>query len=371
MVEEVGYFANEHSEFLSNELNWEYIANIGDFIAKVIDSSTNSATTDCKSLVFLCGNEQEELEVLTGLPENSIWVFLYADETYLPRLNRKVMKIKAVKGIIRPYWNSSQNYSRDWFSCLLRFFLTCKHREKISLIKLAFAGIILVHRQKYIQRLCDKYEKVIIKVPLGYTNGFARYLRQHKKMKCTCVSLVAHSLHENLIERRRDYSVSFVGQIGNIQRQKFVDITEEMVFANNQLLNGTIKVVRRKNFGGTVGSNSATMETFREFIEIGLNSRFGLCPPGNFAGETFRFFEILCLGALPIEASAVISDPAFFRNGSSISRFIIPSIFEIQRIIGMDEKVRRECVQSELKALLDSVKSVNETLSKKNSFHKA
>jgi hypothetical protein len=362
MTQNVAYFAQHYSEFLSNELNWEFISDLGIFRARAMESYKISAPTGSKALVFLCGNEPKEVRSLRGFPQNSIWVLLYADETFRPELNFEVITNKAVKGVIRPYWNSSQNYSPNWLIYLIKLFSMCNYLEKIRLIRLALAGYIMVRRQRRIQKLCDRYEKVILKIPLGYTNGFAKSLRQYEEMKCDCVSLIAHALHQNLLEQKRQYSVSFVGQIGNIQRQKFVEMAEKTLSEDNQTSSGSVKIVIRKNFGGTIGSNGATMETFREFIEIGLNSRFGLCPPGNFAGETFRFLELLCLGAVPIEASAIVADPAFFRNGNPISRSINLSIFETQWIFGIDEDVRRGWLRSELELTINTMENLSEAL---------
>jgi hypothetical protein len=52
-----------------------------------------------------------------------------------------------------------------------------------------------------------------------------------------------------------------------------------------------------------------------------LESAFAMCPPGNYSNETFRFWETLLCGCVPVVANFVPSDPITGRGGISLIEF--------------------------------------------------
>jgi hypothetical protein len=45
-----------------------------------------------------------------------------------------------------------------------------------------------------------------------------------------------------------------------------------------------------------------------EYSDLLSRCKFVLCPPGNFSNESFRYYEAIVLGSIPIVSSATIQD---------------------------------------------------------------
>jgi hypothetical protein len=100
--------------------------------------------------------------------------------------------------------------------------------------------------------------------------------------------------------------VCFVGQKGNVERQKFVnDVIREMSECE---INPNFKVVVREEFGGV--RNSLEKTTWcDEYVEILNRASVSICPPGNYSGVTYRYAESLLLYCYPLQSNEVVTDP--------------------------------------------------------------
>jgi hypothetical protein len=69
------------------------------------------------------------------------------------------------------------------------------------------------------------------------------------------------------------------------------------------------ELILRKNYGGAIGIYGATLESGIESVQALMNSKFALCPPGNYSNNTFRIAESLICGAAPMFNQGSITDP--------------------------------------------------------------
>jgi len=360
MTPRIVYFSPERSEFISNELGWIQIDQFEAFLdlARGLLSSNNFDLI----LVYLCGNERSECGYLEKLPKNSVWVYLYADETYSPRLNSLVLGTDSVLGVIRPYWHKKVGFRKKWFQFFVTTLAENSNLKLIPFFKLGAAGLVMLLRQYCVKMITNRHGKRVIKAPLGYTNNFARVYRDLSDINTFPNSLISHALKKEPEGRTRKIFLSFVGQTGNTQRSKFIDSAELKKATSSMYSHLQFRIIKRIGFGGTIGSNDVTFETIKEFLEIGKDSKFGLCPPGNYAGQTFRFLELLILGALPIECPFVISDPSYEPQ----STFGLESDYSMQIDLGnllrIDEQNRSDIVTTLLLALQQDCKSLTEEI---------
>lgn len=84
----------------------------------------------------------------------------------------------------------------------------------------------------------------------------------------------------------KKYLWSFIGQNHNPFRNKCVDVLKK-------LPDGFLHVARA--FGGQINGIE-----FQEYLDICCQSRFVICPAGSFTADTFRVYEAIECGAIPI-----------------------------------------------------------------------
>jgi hypothetical protein len=150
----------------------------------------------------------------------------------------------------------------------------------------------------------EKFRKPCLIAPLGYTNIFAesvsRLLQTGAEADGSLFDLSSQKIQTKFID------VCFVGQKGNVERQKFVkDAIGEMSKCE---INPNFKVVVREEFGGV--RNSLEKTTWcDEYVEILNRASVSICPPGNYSGVTYRFAESLLLNCYPLQLNEVLTDP--------------------------------------------------------------
>ena len=84
----------------------------------------------------------------------------------------------------------------------------------------------------------------------------------------------------------KKYLWSFIGQVQNEFRQKCVDVLKT-------LSDGFLHIVPQ--FGGGEGGIE-----YQDYLDICCQSRFVICPSGSMTAETFRAYEAMECGAIPI-----------------------------------------------------------------------
>lgn len=292
-MKQIRYFGDHRISFLEHELNWKYA---GDNFSTIDSIDPEIAN------VRLIGNSALEVRKLRALAPHSVWVYLYADETYNIWRNFLLLSCGSVIGVIRPYRLPSFSIFRFWrnFCTALDFELKILGFRKSTLIfRNIIEGVILTFRQQIILSLHFVFRKQYIPSLLGYTNRFCE-IRNSGKSQFS----IRDQSFVSKAPINKKYLINFVGQKGrNIRFQSATMMKREMGSLSYLLF--------RENFGGNSISEIATQKKATKYVKILENSRFTFCPPGNYANETFRFLESLASGSIPVLVLPTLSDPLY------------------------------------------------------------
>jgi hypothetical protein len=171
-------------------------------------------------------------------------------------------------------------------------------------------GYILASRKNQITKWHNKFAKSNVNLHLGYTNLFAQSVDAFLAQRLKSNYINSNSLLKNSSEifknTLKEYKFCFVGQRGKFWRQRALSLFE---FWNESTTNGKIYLQIREKFGGTIGSNGASLSTGFEYTKVIIDSHFSLCPPGNFSNYTFRILESVVSGTIPIICQPCPTDP--------------------------------------------------------------
>jgi len=301
-------FGNSQQEFWRREFQAKILPKTGNYlneIQKLIDAGIRP--------IVQIGQNFEEIVELQGFPKNSLIVHLYADETYQIRNNIKLIRLPAAYKILRSYPISRIQPLSMFYSLASSFLDIFNSGKQVSIKKVIrywAAGIVMASRQILIKSLEYINRKNSISFLLGYTDIFCKsYISaidtRFEEVINDGISLfsIGGSTLDKMI-KSKEFDLCFVGQRGNIVREMAVD--QSLKIKNS-------RIIIRDKFGGSLGFNDSTIDTGSEYLEIILNSRFNLCPPGNYSGYSFRIMESLICATYPIINSYPLTDP-FFTN---------------------------------------------------------
>ena len=157
--------------------------------------------------------------------------------------------------------------------------------------KKAFWRTMKSASQRYGSMQKLKFRMPVFSFPLGYTERFFLELQKLNLIPADSSSLFAEKSMVNVVERG---GISFVGQKGSWYRRFMVDYFEKISNA---------KTSKYGTFGGIT-----TLPQTTEYAKSILESRFVICPPGNVSSQSFRYFEAIALGAIPIVTEVSIQD---------------------------------------------------------------
>lgn len=295
---EIHYFSDSKISFLSNEMGW--IHNKKAELEALLD---HPLLWQSRIKVILIGNSLAEIKAIKGFPRSSLWVLLYGDETWNPRLNKSLLKTHSLIGTIRPYPAASKSLMslRRLYLASLRY-LPRKFSFRKLVRGLAFSCAV-VFRQTYINILHRKNKKQSINFLPGYTELFVGAIEAITGIKYSEKSLLRSEL--SLLQSKKKIHYSFVGQKGGTWREFALARLKETILKKDFVY------IERPSFGGTKGANGASLETATEYVQTLLDSRFVISPPGNYSGSTFRWLESVICGAIPLQALSSPSDPDF------------------------------------------------------------
>ncbi len=155
----------------------------------------------------------------------------------------------------------------------------------------AFYGTAKLGFQKYGKFTRERFNVPIYPFPLGYTERFARELKDLGILQACQDSLFQGKLFSDFTEREK---ISFFGQRGTWYRRLMVKFFES---------HPNFEMQTYSSFGGFTDSPATT-----GYSELILKSRFVVCPPGNCSSQSFRYYEAIALGAIPILAETSIQD---------------------------------------------------------------
>jgi hypothetical protein len=278
----------------------EFQADVSTKSENYLEKAKELITSGVKPIIQIGPSEQQTLDLM-GFPRGSLIVQFHADETYLPKINFQVIRNPAVGMILRSYPISkfklfkllkSQYFG---FIDLLDDF---SFKNLIEFLKLFGAGIVMVKRQSVIAILERIYSKTSIPMPLGYNDLFAESFSKINQVN-ERASLVNFAFHK-VPTKNKNFDIAFIGQSGKLTRRVAIQAMSEV---------SPKELILRKNYGGAIGIYGATLESGIESVQALMNSKFALCPPGNYSNNTFRIAESLICGAAPMFNQGSITDP--------------------------------------------------------------
>jgi hypothetical protein len=306
MMNNLVVFGNSQQEFWRREFQAKILPKSGNYLSeiqKLIDAGIRP--------IVQIGQNCEEIVELQEFPKNSLIVHLYADETYQINNNIKLIRLPAAYKILRSYPIPRIQIFSILFSVTSSFLDVFNSSNQLSMKKLIrywAAGTVMASRQILIKSLENAYRRQSISFLLGYTDIFCKSYISSVENRFgeviddgTSLFSIGGRTIAKIIDGK-EFDLSFVGQRGNIVREIAVD---------QSLRIKDSRIIIRDKFGGNLGFNGSTIDTGIEYLEVMLNSRFTLCPPGNYSGYSFRIMESLICGTYPIVNNYPLTDPFF------------------------------------------------------------
>lgn len=283
-------------EFLKREYRLEAVR-----LSEVLDTQPERGTILAHAYTY-----PEEIERLKVFAPRSVRLFLVADETHRPDLLKAILRTPAISEVMRNYpyvdrWPTAQ-VARSLRASLLQT-AQVPAGMWLGAGRAVVAGAVMTFRKYRHSHHLRASKLNVIGVPLGYTDDFVRGLRS---LIATAgwrtlgdeESIISYlNEHEAELEGMKSHRLGFVGQIGKFQRRAGV---RAAVLGGYQI--GPI----RQSFAA-VGLDRD--EAAIEYVSSLAVSRFALCPPGNYSGDSFRLAEATLLRSIPVETLSVMSEP--------------------------------------------------------------
>lgn len=263
----------EHGEFFSRELN---------IIGKKVNHLECYPLRD-KSLIY-CHDISHWEKALSKTPEKSVSVIVVANEYYDTEKWQRINELPSIKCVFLQYFPKPRRLELHWLIGNI------KSDFKVTLDRKFWSTL---NRARKIYKKVRKFEfqAPVYSFPLGYTDRFVHELEELGLLLGEDQSLI-DSLHTPSIINRE--GVSFYGQRGTWYRRRMVE---------NLLRLAGAKTYGYESFGGF--SNLPKKTDYSRSI---LESRFVICPPGNVSSQSFRYYETVCLGAIPIIEEISLQD---------------------------------------------------------------
>lgn len=247
----------------------------------------------------------EELKSLRLLPKGSIIGWCHADETYSVAFAWRLSKISSLTAIMRPYRVSPLKFANIVKSMTYNFNSTAEIRslkEVLKLISWIFRGWRMLIRQYLIKLIYFRSGKKLINIPIGYTNIFAQSLVSKFPIMGSDDNSIIQYFLGHTFGIPHDAKISFVGQSGQIVRELSIRALER---------DGNGVVRRRSGYGASNVLTQHVKDLGADYLSTLIDSKAVLCPPGNISGESFRVFECVTLGRIPLVQNHVTSDPNY------------------------------------------------------------
>ncbi len=307
-----------------------------------------------------CSTYPEELYDLSVQEGTSILLLVESDETFRTNLTRAILRHPEVRRVLRCYSIESSGWL-DLPQALMVALRTSVYMGVSSLpgaLMAWSAGVVVAGRKSISRRLLGSAGVVTHPMPLGYTDAFVQgveALGTERNWRClTRNESVITYLSEHLddLTAHKCDELAFVGQQGKFQRRAALHVAQALGFSIGPI---------HETFGGPGRDKGREAANY---VTALARSRFSLCPPGNYSGESFRLGESLLLGALPLEASCVISEPGWrpgrWTSGRTIARRNLADSLEEARRMSETERFSR--LLSARSAYVSAVRTTREAL---------
>lgn len=230
-------------------------------------------------------------ELLQELPARSVVLMMLSDEGYSKDRLDLVRESPSVRAVYRHY--SVQSASWAAVAAESRRFVAGARAAQLPsrlIVELLRTG--RETRERMIK--WGEAQVPVNVLPLGYTNTFATEFAKHFGLRENSSLFDFAENEATMINATvsRTTSAFFRGAPGQPQRRVMLAKAARHAAANIQLVDNT--------WQGSPIANA-------EYVDGLLNSTHALCPPGWMNTETFRYYEALICGAIPIEPETALT----------------------------------------------------------------
>ena len=269
--------------FICNEdlVETEYLRREFELAPNLVDPNTLQLGNEVG--IIACTDPSNWTRLLLNTQPKSIIFFLLGNETYDKNKYEFLNQFSSIRHVF--IYNPPRKSSKFGFIALLDWIIRVPGDIKSKYLFFAW---------KFALEMRSKAGSVEItypwsNLPLGYTNQFV------KQLPDSAIS-ASQSLVDNwpilnsTRNTERDRQVRFMGQIGTWYRKELITYFSRFT---------EFEYVESSGWAGSSQSG---------YFEILQSSTFILCPPGIYTNETFRYYESIICGALPIAPIDTLHD---------------------------------------------------------------
>lgn len=237
-----------------------------------------------KNSVIYCNNLDHWKKRLMYSEESTVTVIIATNEYYKSEKWLEINRIRSIKCAFIQYLPSPK---KSKFGSVVKFVF---HNPQLILQKV-FWQTVKNASLVYFDMRRMKFRVPVFAFPLGYSGRFIIELKNLGLLPDNSISLFSEEFYARSTDRD---SVSFMGQKGRWYRRLMVDYFELIANANT---------FKYGSFGGFTDLPQTT-----DYASSILESKFVVCPPGNVSSQSFRYYEAIALGAIPIVTEVSIQD---------------------------------------------------------------
>ena len=280
-------------EFLRRELGIQW--------SRVTQQEVLSHVATAERTLVLMSEPEPYRSIVEQAPDDSIVCLMISDEAYsLERLT--IAKQPSVHRVYRHYPCQPASWGRiaGTAAGYVRDSRGTSQRAR-TIVPNMRSGMRVRTRMEHWQNI----ERKVTAIPLGYTDTFAHAFAQRFSLPSNA-SVFAGDPTNTV---NRDRSVVFRGNRGLAQRIVGIERGKKALGSEITLIDAD-------------WSARADSDVGAAYVDSLIAARFALCPPGFANNESFRFYETLACGALPIEVSAASTHLGElpWRNAGSITK---------------------------------------------------
>lgn len=225
--------------------------------------------------IIACTEPSNWTRLLLNAQPKSIVFFLLGNETYDKNKYEHLNHFPSIRHVF--IYNPPRRSSNFGFLALLDWIIRVPSDIKSKYLFFAWKFALEIRKKAGSVEITYPWTNL----PLGYTNQFVKQLPD-----------LAISSGQSLVDnwpilkiaqkRERGRQIRFMGQIGTWYRKELLKYFSR--FAEFEYVESS----------GWAGSRKSG------YFEMLQSSSFILCPPGIYTNETFRYYESIICGALPI-----------------------------------------------------------------------
>lgn len=289
-----------------------------------------------KAIVFI-DSSVKSYDFLDQFPTRSVVVFFVSDETYSAWATIRLLLKPSTFKVFRDYPIGNFSKLTHYPTLLIQAIrekLTVKLPAKVF-YRALFSGIAISVKQLLMTTFSILLRKKLDWLPLGYTRSFSETYAESFNLGKN-ESILEHSIAVNFVsvKLKKKTRTFFSGQIGGFDRQAMINLAKLNCLSVGPLF---------PQYGGPSNSSLKNKAESDYFLGL-LESKFSICPPGNYSAESFRYLESLILYSYPLLKTRVLSDPISTLN----------SAMSFEHYLSHGDSLREESIELEIrKKLLD------------------